>query len=61
MGKKTDNREEIVEVDHRFALLLKHCARYKENLERLESVTIEVTDSGTFDRPNLAGLRIRGV
>ena len=62
MSKKTksENREEIVEVDHRFALLLTHCAGYKENLEESMFVTIEVLDCGSADNPNLGRIKLIG-
>ena len=60
MNQKTENREEIVEVDYRFELLLTHCAGYKQNLERLMFVTIEVVDHGSVDNQNLRRIKIVG-
>ena len=62
MSEKTEseNREETIEVDHNFALLLTHCAGYKESLEESMFVTIEVVDSGLVDKPNSGRIKLIG-
>ena len=62
MSEKTEseNREETIEVEHNFALLLTHCAGYKESLQRSMFVTIEVVDSGSAAKPNSGRIKLIG-
>ena len=59
---KSENKEEIVEVDYGFAMLLTHCIEYKEQLQRSMFITIEVVDYGSNDRyqPKTGQVKITG-